>query len=177
MMTTSWIKLLNTDCEVVVIGRHTVYPIFRNGSSSLREAADITYINDQIKDCEHIEVLLRDPAIRFVSGINEYCRQNDLDVRQTWSMVEQDKVNDRHFCPQFVWLLHLSKFYRGKVTLLPFKDIKKITDIKRAELAWMKKIQVDPIKKFVDIDYELMTLLGQTVELEHIIRKYKNVLS
>ena len=176
-MPASWIKLLNADCEVVGIGRHTVYPIFRNGSSSLREAADTTYINDQIKDCEHIQILLRDPAIRFISGINEYCRQNKLDVRQTWSMVEQDKVNDRHFCPQFVWLIHLSKFYRGKVTLLPFTDIKKITDIKKAELAWMEKISVDPIKKFVDIDYELMKLIGQTLELEQIIRKYKNVLS
>jgi hypothetical protein len=41
----------------------------------------------------------------------------------------------------------------------------------------MPKIEVTPIKRFVDIDYELMTQLGQTVELGHIIRKYKNVLS
>jgi intein/homing endonuclease len=176
-MPTAWTKLLDADCEVVGIGRHTVYPIFRNGSSSLRDAADIIYTNNQIKNCKNIQILLRDPAIRFVSGINEYCRQNALDVRRTWSLVEQEKVNDRHFCPQFVWLLHLFKFYKGKVTLLPFKDIKRITDIKRAELAWMPKIEVAPIKRFVDIDYELMTQLGQTVELGHIIRKYKNVLS
>jgi hypothetical protein len=162
---------------VVGIGKHIVYPIFRNGSTSLFEAADRIYTNNQIQVCENIQILIRDPKVRFVSGINEYCRQNNLDVKETRSLVERKEIMDRHFCPQFIWLLNLYKFYKGTVTMRPFNDIKKITHIKKDELAWMKKIPVEPIQKLVDVDLRLLELLGSTVELGYIIRKYKNVLS
>jgi len=176
-MLASWYKMLNADCVVVSIGEHTVYPIYRNGSSSLMEASDRTYKNKQIQNCENIQVLIRDPEVRFVSGINEYCRQNNLDVKETWSLVKQRMVMNRHFCPQFIWLLHLYKFYKGTVTMRPFDDIKKITNIKNADLSHIKKTPVKSIQSFVDMDYRLMDLLGQTLELKYIIGNYKNVLS
>ena len=82
-MLTHWNRLLNTDCTVIDIGSHTVYPIFRVGYTSLMSDADQTYTNRQISKCEHIDILIRNPIDRFVSGVNEYCRQNSLDVKKT----------------------------------------------------------------------------------------------
>jgi len=59
----------------------------------------------------------------------------------------------------------------------PFDDIKKITNIKNADLSHIKKTPVKSIQSFVDMDYRLMDLLGQTLELKYIIGNYKNVLS
>jgi len=177
-MLTHWNKLLNTDCTVIDIGTDTIYPIFKNGSSSLMAVADKTYVNSQIANCycNSINILLRDPEERFVSGLNEYCKQNGMDVKRTWELVYDNKVIDRHFAPQWMWLFHLYKFYDGEVTLKPFKTINKYckVHINKEE----KKIDVALIKQFVEVDYELIeNHLNKPILLEELIRKYKNVLS
>ncbi len=174
-----WNKLLNTDCKVVDVGSHTVYPIFKVGSSSLFAVADKVYTNKQINACEHIDIMIRDPGDRFISGINEYSRQNQLDVEQTWELVEQGKLVDRHFAPQYVWLFHLFKFYKGNITLRPFRYIKKITD-KHMTSYNRKKQKNKPVallKSFVEIDYQLIEQYNKTFKLGELIREYKNALS
>ena len=175
-MLTHWNKLLNTDCIVIDVGPDTIYPIFKNGSSSLMAVADKTYINKQISNCNNINILLRDPEERFVSGINEYCKLNDLDVKDTWELVYDDKIINRHFAPQWVWLFHLYKFYRGKVILKPFETINDYCKVHKHKEK--KKTDVALIKQFVDVDYELIeNHLNKPILLEKLIRKYKNVLS
>ena len=174
-MLTQWNKLLNTDCTVVDIGPHTVYPIFRVGSSSLMNAADKTYVNSHIAECKHIDVMIRDPSDRFVSGVNEYCRQNNLNVEETWKLVEQGKLVDRHFSPQYLWLLHLYKFYKGTVTILPFKHIKKITSVHKRKGDRGEPVTL--LKSFVEIDYALTEHYYETFELGELIKRYRNVLS
>jgi hypothetical protein len=71
-----WANLLNTDCRVYALGDNFVYPIMRNGSNSLRAVVGREYVNHEINKCENILVFLRDPADRFISGLNEYCKQN-----------------------------------------------------------------------------------------------------
>jgi len=174
-MLTHWNKLFNTDCLVIKIGRHTVYPIFRVGYTSLVTDADRMYINKQISKCEHIDVLIRDPRDRFISGVSEYCRQNKLDIEKTVELIEQGKLVDRHFAPQYLWLMHLYRFYRGTITLKPFEYISNITQqhLRANELhQW-----IEPINQFISVDLDLMNGLHKTVLLEDIIRKHKNVLS
>jgi len=171
-----WNKLLNTDCTVIDIGPHTVYPIFRVGSSSLLGIADKKYINRQIAKCEHIDILIRDPGDRFVSGLNKYCRQNNLDVGETWELVEQGKLVDRHFAPQYMWLLHLYKFYKGTVTLKPFRDIKKITN-KHVNKDKSKKVAVALLRSFVEVDYKLMEHYNKTIQIGELVKGLKHVLS
>ena len=174
-----WEKLLNTDCTVVGIGQHTVYPIFKVGSSSLFAVADKTYTNREIRACDHIDIMIRDPGDRFVSGINEYSRQNNLDVEQTWGLAEQGKLVDRHFAPQFVWLFHLYKFYKGTVTLRPFSYIKKITNthMKTYNARKEKNVAVSLLKSFVEVDYALAEHYNETFELGRLVKEHKNVLS
>ena len=175
-MLTHWNKLLNTDCTVIDIGPHTIYPIFKNGSSSLMSIADKTYTNKQIANCNNINILLRDPEERFVSGINEYCKQNNLDVKDTWELVYDDKIINRHFAPQWLWLFHLYKFYRGKVILKPFETINDYCKVHKNKEE--KQTDVALIKQFVEVDYELIeNHLNEPILLEKLIKKYKNVLS
>lgn len=171
-----WSNLLNTDCLVVQIGKHAVYPIYRVGSTSLELAADKVYTNDEIRECEQIEVLIRDPGARFVSGINEYSRLNYLDVSDTLSLVEQGTLIDRHFAPQYIWLLHLSKYFKGKVKLHPFEYIKKITNLHYRKDA-STKTPVKLLKSFIDVDNDLLKLVGQTFELKDLIERHRNALS
>jgi hypothetical protein len=110
--------------------------------------ADKKYVNYQISKCRHIDVLLRDPGERFVSGLNEYCRNSNTNVSEAWHLTEQGKLIDRHFAPQYLWLLHLSKFYKGPVTLKPFSDIKKITNAHEKKSKG-KKVSVPLLKTFV----------------------------
>jgi len=175
-MLTHWNKLLTTDCTVIDVGPHTIYPIFKNGSTSLMGIADKVYINKQIANCNNINILLRDPEERFVSGINEYCKQNNLDVKDTWELVYDDKIINRHFAPQLLWLFHLYKFYQGKVILKPFETINDYCKVHMHKEG--KKTDVALIKQFVEVDYELIeNYLNKPILLEKLIRKYKNVLS
>jgi|TARA_R110000796_G_scaffold13438_3_gene43397 hypothetical protein len=171
-----WANLLNTDCIVVDIGPHTVYPIFRVGSSSLMSVADKMYTNKQIHTCEHIDIMIRDPGDRFVSGLNVYCQQNNLDVKETWRLVDQGKLVNRHFAPQYLWLLHLYKFYKGTVTLKPFDNIKKITNVHKKKDK-SKKVAVTLLKSFVEVDYRLMDHYNETIQLGELIREYRHALS
>lgn len=175
-MLTHWNKILSTDCKVVKIKDQIIYPIFRVGSTSIFKAAGEVYTNQEIKELNNMLVLIRNPEERFVSGLNEYCLQNNLDINTARNMVDKGKLIDRHFAPQYVWLLHLSKFYNGPITLLPFEHIKKITDIHMRKTV-KSRIQVKPLKKFVNVDHELMTKIGQTLMLEPLVRRYKDVLS
>jgi hypothetical protein len=174
-MLTHWNKLLNTDCTVVDIGPHTVYPIFRVGSSSLMLAADKTYVNSHIAKCKHIDVMIRDPGDRFVSGINEYSRQNNLNIEETWKLVEQGKLVDRHFAPQYMWLLHLYKFYKGTVTILPFDHIKQITSVHERKDDINKPVPL--LKSFLNMDHAIVEHYNETFELGRLIERYRNVLS
>tara|TARA_B100001094_G_scaffold289017_1_gene305628 strand:+ start:1247 stop:1774 length:528 start_codon:yes stop_codon:yes gene_type:complete len=169
-------NLLATDCTVVQIKGQHVYPIFKNGFTSIMKEADRLLVNDQIANCNNINVLIRDPEQRFISGINEYCEQNNLGLADTLQLVEQGKVTDRHFSPQWLWLLHLSKHYKASVTLRPFSDITQYcTSHSNKRNAVVT--QVTPIDRYVKQDKALIKHLGETISIEKIIRICKNGLS
>lgn len=174
-MLTHWNKTLNTDCKVIEIKNHCVYPIYRNGSSSLYKVAETTFTNNQISKCKLIHILLRDPEYRFTSGLNEYCRQNNLNVKQGYELVANGELIDRHFVPQWLWLLHLYKYYKGNVLLLPFENIKSYCDIHIHPT--QKNESIPLLNNFIDIDKQLMKHIGEEISLEILIKKYKNVLS
>jgi hypothetical protein len=173
-----WNKLLNTDCTVIGIRKHVVYPIFRVGSSSLFATADKRYVNDEIGQCRHIDILIREPRERFLSGLEQYCVKNKLEIGETWHLVKEGHVIDRHFAPQFMWLMHLYKFYKGPVTLKPFEYIKSITNLHINERKGNHvRLNVTPLKEFIDVDLNLMQYYNRKVELSDLIKENKNVLS
>ena len=170
-----WDKLLNTDCTVVDVGEHTIYPIFRVGSTSLIQACDKKHINHDIANCQHIDVMIRDPESRYRSGVNEYCHQKNLDVIETCNLIERGKLHDRHFAPQYIWLIHLYKFYKGAITIRPFEYLKNITDVHMAKS--VSKVTIPVCKSFVDVDQYLTKYYNQTIAIGDLIKRYRNVLS
>ena len=170
-MLTHWNKLFNTDCVVITVGDHTVYPIFRNGWSTLNAVAESKYVNGEIAKCQHIDVLIRRPKERFVSGVNEYCRQNNLDLEHTYKSIVAEQIMDRHFTPQSIWLLHLYKYYKGKITLRHFDYVKNITETHLNKSK--SKTEIEVPEKFANTDEKLMPYIDKTVSIGEII---KNVL-
>ena len=155
-----WNALLNTDCVVVDIGPHTIYPMFCGGSTSITRDCDRRYVNEQIEDCTHIDV---------------YCEQHGKDIKETCRLIEHGELANRHFAPQYVWLLHLSKFYKGDITLRPFDYIKEVTDLHVTGAGRRDRVPLN--ESFIQVDQQLMKYRGQTVPLVDIIKRFKNVLS
>lgn len=172
-----WSNHLTRDCIVVKVGNYIVYPIHRVGFTSLMYDADMTYTNTEISNLTHINVLIRDPESRFVSGVNEYCRQNNLDIHEVYEKIKEDKLVNSHFIPQYVWLLNLYRFYKGEVTIRPFTFIANITDVhKRKDESIIK---VEPLKRFTEVDAEIIknTTVQKRFLLKDIVKDYKHVLS
>ncbi len=105
-----------------------------------------------------------------------YCKENNLNLEETYKLVKQGKLVDRHFAPQYMWLLHLYKFYKGMITIIPFESINTLTSVHKKKDK-EKKIKVPLIDCFVNVDYKLMQHYNETVFLGEIIKKYKNALS
>lgn len=121
--------LYPTKCEVIKTSHDFIYPIFKNGSSSLYEEAKIQnwniIVNEQIKNCDEITVFLRNPMDRFLSGVStflKHCNDEGLDEKTVIYFVNRFLFINRHYNPQFFWILYLAK-YLGKNCLLNFKNI------------------------------------------------------
>jgi hypothetical protein len=173
-----WSKLLTGDCTVIEVGEYTVYPIHRVGHTSLMLTADTTYTNEEISKLKHIDVLIRDPNERFISGVNEYCKHNKIEVLEAYKKILEDNLVDSHFVPQYVWLMRLYRFFKGEITIRPFQYIANITNVHERNDTPIK-VQVIPPESFTRVDSEIIknTTAQRRYWLEDIIKDYKNVLS
>jgi hypothetical protein len=191
-----WIKLITADCEVIKFPDNlNVYPIFKNGRSSLTiyaEANNLPIIkNEDISSLTNITIYIRDPLERFVSGVHTFFYQNQLKInKENLNRINNFEIVDRHFMPQSFWLLHLYKFYRGDVIL---KDVKEVYDIvplregpwTNNTLPWtkldeQKKKQIKTLdcKKFIDIDNHILRgYMNKKIKLYKIIKEIKNAVS
>ena len=138
-------------CEVIEIeaSQRYIYPIFKNGSSSLLEhARQQNYkilINEQIKRAPIIDVILRDPLSRFISGIQTFVhnvkKENPiLDVATILYFAENYLFLNRHYTPQLSWLINLSRYADAKLRLHNMDTLSTFTP-----LSWTppKDIQFD----------------------------------
>ena len=112
-------NILNTDCEIIRMGDDWIYPIFKNGWNGFRRAKEESKLNEQINDVENLKVYLRHPVSRFVSGVNKYAQLNGLAPEAVVDKIQTEGLTDRHWIPQWYWLLHLSKYYKKEIELLP----------------------------------------------------------
>ena len=176
-MLTHWNNLLTRDCTVVKVGEYTVYPIHRVGLSSLMDDADITYTNSEISKLQHINVLIREPEARFISGVNTYARLNKLDVHSVYEKVKNDELVDSHFIPQYLWIMNLYRFFKGEITIRPFSFIANITDVHKHKNE--PSIHLEPLKRFTDVDAEIIknTSVQRRYFIKDFIKDYKQVLS
>lgn len=94
-----------------------------------------TFVPDsQIKGIKDpITVFLRDPRDRFVSGVNTFVQHlggEDLDTHTVLYFVNRYLFLNRHYAPQFFWMLNLYRHVGPdtRVTFLPMSAISELTD-------------------------------------------------
>lgn len=112
-----------------------VYPIHKNGSSSLRRMNFPTV--DDVSTLEEIDVYIREPYKRFLSGVGTYLEYLDRDISPPLDratalhFVKNYLFLNRHYCPQFYWLVNLRRFTSAKIRLLPLASIAEIVESDR----------------------------------------------
>jgi hypothetical protein len=188
-------------CEVVEIPLHNqwVYLIQKNGNSSLRfqQARDnlAVFTNDEISALYYVDVYIRNPRARYVSGVNTYLQhlQRDhpeLDLLTAFWFAKRYKFLNTHYLPQFHWLANLARYLRSdaKIRIRNFKDFGAITDFKsRAEVTPPSQDFVTMLLKenhgielWLYLDQILLELAGQeftwTELIEYYQRNYKNTI-
>ena len=195
MRTTLDTELFPDLCEVVEIPLHNqwVYLIQKNASSSLRlqQAKDnlAVFANDRIRALNYVDVYIRNPRARYVSGVNTYLQhlQRDhpeLDLSTAFWFAKQYKFLNTHYLPQFHWLANLSRYLRTdtKIRIRNFKDFGAITDFKsRAEVTppsqdFVTKLLKDnhSIELWLYLDQILLDLAGQEFTWSELLDYYQS---
>ena len=139
-------------CEVIEIepSQRYIYPIFKNASSSIIEYSKQKQyrivFNEQLKRIDVVDVILRDPQSRLISGVNTYVvnlLQENPELDQTTIMyfVNEYLFLNRHYSTQLSWLLNLFRYIDETKTINPqentvltTKDIDNLTTNKYNEM-------------------------------------------
>ena len=187
-------ELFPDPCEVVEIPLHNqwVYLIQKNGNSSLRiqqERENLAmFTNDEIRALDHVDVYIRNPRDRYVSGVNTYLQhlQRDhpeLDSSTAFWFAKRYKFLNTHYLPQFHWLANLSRYLRSdtKMRIRDFKDFYKITKVKsRAGVVpplqdFATELLTDNhgIELWLYLDQILLDLAGQEMTWTELLSHYQ----
>jgi hypothetical protein len=194
MLTALDFELYPDDCEVVEIPLHDqrVYLIQKNGTSSIRDCIEKYHYklfkNQQIRDLATVDVYVRNPRTRYVSGINTYLQHlardhPELDYDTAFWFAKRYKFLNRHYLPQLYWLYNLSR-YLSPDAQLRIRDFATFGDIVDCN----SRALVDPpsarfVKKLLDddpdlelwlfLDQILLELSGQSLTWQELLDYYK----
>jgi hypothetical protein len=194
MLTDLDAELFPDDCEVVEIPSHDrrIYLIQKNGSSSLRKAAasqNWTILqNHEIGSLESVDVYLRDPQERYLSGVNTFVQHllrdhPGLDHGTCLSLATRYLFLNRHYLPQWHWLINLARFLHPncQIRLRSLADLDQITDIKsRAGIVPLSSDEAkhlfynnDKLEFWFLMDRILLGRCGQSLTWQELVQVYK----
>ena len=160
-------NIITTDCEIIRMGDEWIYPIFKNGWNGFRRAKEESKFNKEIKDVDMNNIYLRHPVERFISGVNKYAQLHKLEPEDVVDKIEREGLTNRHWMPQWYWLLHLSKYYKGDVKLLPMSAI---PHNRKDKSPYGKKL-VRVLEEHIGVDLYIMNnYLNTTAKLETVVK-------
>ena len=181
-------------CEVIEIepSQRYIYPIYKNGSSSISEYAKQQgykiLLNDQIKRISVIDVIIRNPMQRFLSGFNTYVyntkQENpQLDIDTIIYFAEHYLFLNRHYAPQLSWLINLSKYTNAHVVLRlqGMTELNKFTPLtnKPPETNMLSPEVINRLKNNIHnemyqrLEYLLLDLIGKEMTIKEILTHLK----
>ena len=194
-------ELFPDRCEVVEMPLHNqwVYLIQKNGNSGLRVQQIknnlAVFTNDQIRELDYVDVYIRNPRDRYISGVNTYLQhlQRDhpeLDTATAFWFAKQYKFLNSHYLPQFHWLANLARYLRSdaKIRLRNFKDFASIAEHDdRARVIpptddFINQLMTDNhnIELWLFLDQVLLDLSGSMFTwdelLEHYLCNHRNII-
>ena len=107
-----------------------VYPIFKNGSSSLAAKGYRQLSHDEIRKLSTIEIYIRDPYDRYVSGVQTYLRHlgPGYDRQTVLKMVNEYLFLNRHFALQFHWVANLARYTDAWLYFRPMEELQTATE-------------------------------------------------
>jgi len=164
-------------CDVleIVPSQRFVYPIYKNGSTSLYNSGFRLVNNDELKNIALIDIYVRDPYQRFYSGVNSFIQyHSNLDQDTILYFIKNYLFLDRHFCPQIYWLINLKRFTDAKVRINPIENLSEIITLennKRSKSIPIDAVNFEKLHFYLTIDKVLtQDLLGKTVSLKNILQ-------
>ena len=181
-------------CEVIEVipSQRYVYVIFKNGHSSFftpqkRNNWPIR-INQQIQKINSIDVIIRNPTDRLVSGINTFIQHTirnnpSLDPSTVeWFALNHVSLN-RHYASQFVWLLNLARYLNpnAKLNFLPMTVIGELTErnskpdgVLPATPELTEKISsIKNNEMYQRIDTVIFNCIGQSLTWQQLLQQIK----
>jgi len=169
--------LFPDSCEVLEVApRRFVYPIHKNGSTSLHNSGFRKLELEEIKQLDIIEVFVRDPVERYVSGVTKFVEDTQLDDYTVLHFVENYLFLNNHYAPQFYWLLNLQRFTDAKLILRPLDQLNTITKLHHNVSNKNKLVSVsDKVEFYLQLDQVLVgELLNKTVTFKQIVQTVKH---
>lgn len=168
-------------CDVleIVPSQRYVYPIYKNGSSSLYNSGFRLMDHNELSNIPVVDIYVRNPYDRFVTGVNTFLQHNaDLDQSTVIHFVNDYLFLNRHFCPQFHWLVNLQRFTNAKIRINPISALTDITALRvnQSEDPLLDEyLSRDKLHFYLSIDKVLTEdLLGKTVPFKLIVQTIKH---
>jgi len=168
-------------CDVleIVPSQRYVYPIFKNGSSSLYESGFRLMEHNELDTIPVIDIYVRNPYDRFVTGVNTFLQHNsNLDSATALHFVTNYLFLNRHFCPQFYWLVNLQRFTRAEIRINPIESLSDITRLRvnqSQDPLLDEALSTSKLHFYLSIDKVLTEdLLGKTVSFDQIVQTIKH---
>ena len=172
-------QLFPDQCIVLNTGKELIFPIFRNGSSSINHEAWPAISKEEIAQAKEIIVFVREPYERFLSGVTAYLEyHHELEADTVIQLINQHLFLDRHFCPQFYWLMNLQRYTDAHLKIL---DIKELSNYTKIHVNKMNSIKLNQFFKenqklhfYLAMDKVLYwDLKGQTVPFSDVVYELK----
>ena len=179
--------------EIISLQRY-VYVIFKNGHSSINVSRTTDpqriHINEQIQKISSIDVIIRNPEDRLLSGINTFIqhtlRDNPGLDKNTVEWFGLNYISlDRHYASQFVWLLNLARYLSLNATLnlLPMSAIEEITGknikpdgVPQPNLELIEKISsIKNNEMYQRIDTAIFKCIGQSLTFKQLLQQVKTI--
>lgn len=178
--------------KIVNIKDTFVYPIFKNGKSSIEHYAkkyqSRWLLNEQCRRAKFITVFLRDPKQRFVSGVHSFIefekrKNKNLDYDTMLHAIQHYSVTNEHFLSQYHWLENLKKYFSNSLVLksvdelynfIPNRDAPRIPQITEEQRNKISRIE------FKDLKYDNLLFdgyIGRTIPIDQLLTEIKNALS
>lgn len=173
--------LFPDDCEVleVTLDRY-VYNIFKNGSSSLRKSGFRRIHIQEVLLLDRVEVYVRDPFDRYVSGVQTYLSAlaPDHDRDTVLKMISEFLFLNRHFALQFHWLVNLRRYCDPIITIRPLEELNQITSMTRNVQTRDQELveyfqNNQKLHFYLTLDKALLELAGRPVKFSYIIHHIK----
>ena len=167
------------DCLILKSQDHYIYPIFKNGSSSLKQSGYTVVSPDEYADISEITVFVREPFERYLSGVNTFVQHNPAYHQETLvHIISENLFLNRHFCLQFHWLVNLQRFTQAPIKLTPVSELNYVTDLhnNKSKNKSFREVFENHAKLhfYLALDKVLFyDLIGQTVDFKQILTTLK----